>query len=125
MNEHEFIPGSDNTLPEFENAPKGRCIHPRHNLPAGWCPSCDSEWDHTADLTEEQMQEAFDSQLADWRADLEAAEFALRLVKAAEPRDVVAVVEARKRRNDVRSKIENLGYQWRVGGNAPTKRDNL
>lgn len=120
-----FIPGSGNTLPDFDGAPKGRCLNPRHREPAGWCPACDSDWDHTQDLTEEQWKESLDGQVREWRDELLAAEADLARLKASNPRDVVAVVDARKRRNEAREKIENLGYQWRMGGNAPTKADNL
>lgn len=102
----------------------GRCLNPAHHKPAGWCSTCGSEWDHTADLTEEQLQAAFDSQVLEWREALAEADRELLRLKTMDPRDVVRIVETRKRRNEAREKIENLGAQWRVGGNAPTKADN-
>ena len=102
--ETEYTPGKNDGI-------KPRCVNPIHRQPAGWCPTCDREWDHTDGLTEEQIAEAWNVELSEARRELLQAEAKLRKLLAADPRDVVAVVEARKVRNGWREKIEHW-EQW-------------
>lgn len=106
------IPGVPDTLRDGREYEPGkgkvaRCVNRIHAAPAGWCPTCDSEWDHSwVDNLEPVHQTA-----AELYAELEQAEAKLEELKAAEPRDVVRVVDARKARNLAREAIVNSGYQ--------------
>ncbi len=124
-----YIPSADDTLDhkDYEPGRRGKeqpCTNPLHRTQiAGWCARCDGEWDRTGELTEEQMKEMADADLQALRLELIESQEELDRLKKVDPRNVVKVVEARKRRNDARDKIERLGYHWRTS--VPTKRDNL
>jgi hypothetical protein len=110
-----YIPETYNNLPEFDKAP-GRCLNPIHRQAAGWCALCDSEWDNAdSPALEDAMQASADRQLVEWQEKLREAEQRLVDLKAAEPRDIVAVVECRKQRNEMRERLIEAGFTVEEG----------
>lgn len=110
-----YIPGTSNSMrdvPDYKSADTrntARCPNPRHAAPAGWCSTCDQEWDYSDMMTDQQFVEAQNAELVQAKQDLAEAEAELQRLLKRDPRDVVRVVEARKRRNDCQEKIEHMG----------------
>jgi hypothetical protein len=98
---------------------RGRCLNKAHYAPAGWCPDCDAEWDHTRRITEAEMGEAFAAQEKLWREQLIAAKARLALFSDYHDRTpdvIIARVETRKVVRDLEEQLRGLAHQWRVGG---------